>query len=195
MSDSQAKIIRHKITRLLSRREQSLHELRQKLLTPAPNKKAFRPHKLKGKAKSTLNDSLNDKEREEEHLFNEGDLEDQHSLGFDAATVEEVLKKFVDKDIQSDERYAEMVVRGAYRKGKGPSFVRRTLNEHDIDYSIVSLLLQSQDFDWYELAKTVREKRFGELGPEDWTAKQKQMRFLQYRGFDQDQINYAFESL
>jgi regulatory protein len=36
-------------------------------------------------------------------------------------------------------------------------------------------------------------KRFGDPLPDDWIDKQKQMRFLQYRGFTQEQIKYAFE--
>lgn len=147
MTDSPTKIIRHKVTRLLARREQSLHELRKKLL-----------------------ESVDDK-----------------------ALIEEVLAQFSAKDIQSDLRYAEAVVRGAYRKGKGPSFIERSLAEHDIEYSLVATLIASEDFDWFELARAVKVKKYGEEAPEDWQAKQKQMRFLQYRGFYQDQINYAFE--
>lgn len=147
MSDNDAKIIRHKLTRLLSRREQSQHELRRKL----------------------------------------ADLELAPEL------VSETMTKFAEKDIQSDYRYAEAVVRGAYRKGKGPVFIERSLKEHNIDYNLVKELTADESFDWFELAKAVRLKRFGEHLPDDWADKQKQMRFLQYRGFAQEQIKYAFE--
>ncbi|MFQ3250080.1 MAG: regulatory protein [Glaciecola sp.] len=147
MSDNDAKIIRHKLTRLLSRREHSQTELRKKLA----------------------------------------------ELALDKNLVDETIQRFAEKDIQSDLRYAEAVVRGAYRKGKGPSFVERELNNHDIDFHVVKALVDNEDFDWFESSKAVREKRFGAELPEDWTAKQKQMRFLQYRGFTQEQIKYAFE--
>jgi regulatory protein len=147
MSDNDAKIIRHKLTRLLSRREHSQTELRKKL----------------------------------------ADLE------VDKDIVEDTLFRFAEKDIQSDLRYAEAVVRGAYRKGKGPVFVERELNNHNIDFHLVKSLINEGNFDWFESSKAVRVKRFGNDLPEDWSAKQKQMRFLQYRGFTQEQINYAFE--
>ena len=147
MSDNDAKIIRHKLTRLLSRREHSQTELRKKL----------------------------------------SDLE------ISAEIIDETIKKFAEKDIQSDLRFAEAVVRGAYYRGKGPVFVERELNNHNIDFALVRELVNDDDFDWFESSKAVRVKRFGEDLPDDWSAKQKQMRFLQYRGFAQEQIKYAFE--
>ncbi|MFT4731638.1 MAG: regulatory protein [Gammaproteobacteria bacterium] len=147
MSDNDAKIIRHKLTRLLSRREHSQTELRKKL----------------------------------------ADLE------LDRDLVEDTIAQFAKKDIQSDVRYAEAVVRGAYRKGKGPVFIERTLHNHDIDFQLVRALTKDDSFDWFESSKAVRVKRFGDELPDDWTYKQKQMRFLQYRGFTQEQIKYAFE--
>ena len=147
MSDNDAKIIRHKLTRLLSRREHSQTELRKKL----------------------------------------SDLEMCPDL------IDETIKKFAEKDIQSDVRFAEAVVRGAYHRGKGPVFIERELNNHNIDFALVRELVNDDDFDWFESSKAVRAKRFGEDMPDDWTAKQKQMRFLQYRGFAQEHIKYAFE--
>nr|WP_297347815.1 regulatory protein RecX [uncultured Glaciecola sp.] len=147
MSDNDAKIIRHKLTRLLSRREHSQTELRKKL----------------------------------------ADLE------LDRDLVDDTIEQFAKKDIQSDVRYAEAVVRGAYRKGKGPVFIERTLYNHDIDLQLVRALTKDESFDWFESSKAVRVKRFGDELPDDWTYKQKQMRFLQYRGFTQEQIKYAFE--
>jgi regulatory protein len=147
MSDNDAKIIRHKLTRLLSRREHSQTELRKKL----------------------------------------ADLE------LDRDLVDDTIAQFAKKDIQSDVRYAEAVVRGAYRKGKGPVFIQRTLHNHDIDFQLVGALTKDESFDWFESSKAVRVKRFGDELPDDWTYKQKQMRFLQYRGFTQEQIKYAFE--
>jgi len=147
MSDNDAKIIRHKLTRLLSRREHSQTELRKKL----------------------------------------------SDLDVDMTLVDDTIAKFAKKDIQSNTRYAEAVVRTAYRKGKGPVFIERTLYNHDIDLQRVIMLVNDDSFDWFESSKAVRMKRFGDPLPDDWTDKQKQMRFLQYRGFTQEQIKYAFE--
>ena len=123
MSDNDAKIIRHKLTRLLSRREHSQTELRNKL----------------------------------------SDLE------ISADLIDDTIKKFAEKDIQSDLRFAEALVRGAYYRGKGPVFVERELNNHNIDFALVRELVSDEDFDWFESSKAVRVKRFGEDLPADWT--------------------------
>ena len=45
--------------------------------------------------------------------------------------------------------------------------------------------------DWFEQARQVREKKFGAELPVAFKEKTRQMRFLQYRGFDTDQIQHA----
>ncbi|MFT4652769.1 MAG: regulatory protein [Kangiellaceae bacterium] len=146
MSEDQAKIINHNITRLLSRREHSQFELIQKLA-------------LKG---------------------------------FDQKLCVQQLQFFIDKRIQSDERYLEAYVRSAFLKGKGPQVIRQTLSQHNIDGTHVKQYIYDDDYNWYNLAVEVRAKRFGQELPIDFTDKQKQMRFLEYRGFEQEQINAAF---
>jgi regulatory protein len=147
MSEDEAKIINHAITRLLSRREHSQYELVQKLVA-------------KG-----LNEQL----------------------------CYQQLQFFIDKRIQSDERYLEAYVRSAYLKGKGPQVIRQTLSQHNIEGVQVNEHIFIEDYDWFALAIEVRTKRFGEHAPEDFADKQKQMRFLQYMGFEQELINAVFD--
>ena len=45
--------------------------------------------------------------------------------------------------------------------------------------------------DWFESAKKVKTKKFGDFFETDYALRQKQKRFLQYRGFYQDHIDYA----
>jgi regulatory protein len=145
MSEDQAKIINHTITRLLSRREHSQFELIQKLVA------------------RDLDENLCYKQ----------------------------LQFFTDKRIQCDQRYLEAYVRSAFLKGKGPQVIRQTLSQHNIEGVQVNDNIYREEYDWYNLAKVVREKRFGEAPPVDFIDKQKQMRFLQYRGFEQAHINAA----
>lgn len=51
--------------------------------------------------------------------------------------------------------------------------------------------MDGQQVDWYELARQVRCKRFGEAPPCDHEARQKQWRYLSYRGFSPDQVREA----
>lgn len=113
--------------------------------------------------------------------------------GFSNTASERQLQLFIEKGIQSDQRYLASYVRGAYLKGKGPQVIRQSLQQHNIEGAHVSLHIKDEDYDWYGLAIKVRNKRFGETPPIDCSDKEKQIRFLQYRGFEQAHINEAFD--
>ncbi|GBL04015.1 regulatory protein RecX [Glaciecola sp. KUL10] len=104
-----------------------------------------------------------------------------------------LIEEFKKANIQSDERYAEAVVRGAQNKGKGPLFVKRTLEQQDIFYASAQQYMQEERFDWFELALSVRKKRFGNEIPIEFNDIQKQKRFLMYRGFEDEHIKYALK--
>ena len=90
--------------------------------------------------------------------------------------------------LQSDERYAEAQVRVGVSKGHGPIRIAQHLKQHQIDEQLISQLLYEQSIDWFEQARLVKTKRFGEALPEAFQDKAKQQRFLQYRGFSSDHI-------
>lgn len=112
---------------------------------------------------------------------------------FDTALCEQVIAQFIEKNLQSDRRYAESLIRSAHNKGKGPMFIQQTLQQHDIELDDLDELLYQQEWDWFTLAIKVREKRFGSELPQDWNEVQKQKRFLQYRGFLSSHIKEAFD--
>lgn len=111
--------------------------------------------------------------------------------GFSEHLSLEVLDKFIEKNIQSDARFAEVYVRSAYQKGKGPYHIQQKLLSHEIDHCVIKENITNDAYDWFELASKVRQKRFGEKLPIDFKEIQKQKRFLQYRGFEQQHIEYA----
>lgn len=139
------KQLRHKITRLLSKREHSVAEIIQKL----------------------------------------------SQQEFSTSDIHTVLDKFVENGIQSDARFTFHFVRNCMMKGQGLSRVKQALKVHNIDSSMLHEALDELEIDWYSRAYEVKCKKFGEEVETDWQKKQKQMRFLQYRGFSQDQISFA----
>lgn len=105
--------------------------------------------------------------------------------------IHHVLDKFVQNGIQSDTRFTFHFVRNCMMKGQGLSRVKQALKAHDIDSAMLHQALEELDVDWYAKAYEVKCKKFGDEVEKDWSKKQKQMRFLQYRGFSQDQISFA----
>ncbi|MBU3022245.1 regulatory protein RecX [Aestuariibacter sp. A3R04] len=111
--------------------------------------------------------------------------------GFHRDAFTNIVAEFVDADVQSDLRYAQMRIRSCAAKGQGPVRIARELGQHRINDSIIHSAMAEADIDWFALATTVKEKKFGEAIEKDFKRKQKQMQFLNYRGFTQEQIQYA----
>ena len=105
---------------------------------------------------------------------------------------EQVLSELIEEDLLSDERFAEaMVSHGAF-KGQGPRKIRHDLAKKSLGTHFVNAAFNQSPVDWFALAKEVRLKKYGAENPKEWKDKAKQMRFLQTRGFDTEQINASF---
>lgn len=112
-------------------------------------------------------------------------------FGFDADVTDDAVAALVEDNLQSDERYVEAFVTSRISQGKGPVRIRAELRERGIPAGIVDRGLENAGQDWCELARSVREKKFGRELPGNYTEKARQMRFLQSRGFDSDHIQSA----
>ena len=96
-----------------------------------------------------------------------------------------------DENLQDDERFAESFARAKLGRGTGPLRIRQALLEKGLAEGLVDRAVAALDADWVEEARQVREKKFGGEPPDEYNAKARQMRFLQYRGFDHEQIRAA----
>ncbi|AWN14495.1 regulatory protein RecX [Salinisphaera sp. LB1] len=110
-----------------------------------------------------------------------------------ADDIEAVLDELVEDGLQSDARYAEAAVASKARRGIGPIRIRAELRGAGVNDGEIEAALAEAGVDWDELAEAARRKRFGAELPADFPARAKQMRFLQRRGFDADQLAAAFD--
>ena len=111
--------------------------------------------------------------------------------GFQTNAFVPVLEEYREAGIQSDARFAEMKVRAGAAKGQGPGRVKMDCQQLQVDEHLVEQAIQENEIDWFELALQVRAKKYGIERISDRELRYKQMRFLQYRGFYQDHIEYA----
>jgi regulatory protein len=111
---------------------------------------------------------------------------------FSEQEIVDVLLLLQAENYQSDARYTEMLVRSRQNQGRGPVRIRQELQEKQVADQLIEEHLDETDDYWFELAKEVREKKFGSAAPEDFAAQAKQMKFLQYRGFTMRQISAMF---
>ena len=106
--------------------------------------------------------------------------------GFDNTDIKHSINLLIEQKYQSDERFSEAFILMRYNQGKGPVIISSELRRRGIKSFDLSI------FDWFELAKEVREKKFGHDLPSDYKTQAKQKRFLKFRGFGFDEINQAF---
>jgi regulatory protein len=112
-------------------------------------------------------------------------------FGFDPGTADEAVAQLVEDNLQSDARFVEAFIASRINQGKGPLKIRADLRERGISDGVIANGLDDADHDWYTAAARVREKKFGSERPTDFNEKARQMRFLQSRGYNSDQIQAA----
>ena len=115
--------------------------------------------------------------------------------GFTGDVAADVVAALAAEGLQNDRRFAESFVGARQGRGSGPLRIRQALKERGLDSALVDEVLGSVDTDWFAQACAVRRKKFGSGRPADFAEKARQMRFLQYRGFDMDQIQHALENV
>ncbi len=111
--------------------------------------------------------------------------------GYRRSVVEDELARLSDEGLQSDSRFAEAFVQSRINQGKGPVRIRADLAGRGIRDGVIEAALEGAACDWFELAGRERDKKFGRMAPADFREKARQMRFLQYRGFESDHIRAA----
>lgn len=105
--------------------------------------------------------------------------------------VLDLVEELARENYQSDQRVAEMLVRSQIRQGKGPNRIKLALNAKHINKDLAKNDID--EIDWYEQAYALKIKKFGPEIATDPKIKAKQIRFLQYRGFEMDAIMKAIK--
>lgn len=145
-SVEELKRVRSRLLRLVSRREYSQHELRNRL--QAPSRK--------------------------------------DGLRADPLAVEQAILWAADRGLQSDERFAESLIRRSGPR-QGLTRIRAQLKVHRIDPEIIDRHLGDLDETEYSRAHALWLGRFGGL-PETDREKARQIRFLLSRGFRNETV-------
>lgn len=115
------------------------------------------------------------------------------SRGFERDNVDEVVSDLARRGWQSDDRYAEMLVRHRVQQGYGPRRVLAELGQQGI--ADAKTWLARAGVDWVEQARRAREKKYGSAPPPTWQERLRQQRFLVQRGFELEQIKAAIGSI
>jgi regulatory protein len=111
--------------------------------------------------------------------------------GYDVAIVDELVERLVGEKLLDDRRYLQNFVAYHAARGQGPNRVRADLRKLGLTTPDVESSLDDYP-DWDAHLKTARQKKFGTSLPTNYADRQRQARFLAYRGFTGAQIRAAF---
>lgn len=108
--------------------------------------------------------------------------------------VDFVVLQCQENNSLSDERYVESYVRHALEKGQGFYKIKQYLQMKTDEEALIDAYLDIGEEEWIELAQQVLAKKYGDDFKSNSAKEQaKKMRFLQSRGFSQEQIWKAFK--
>jgi len=110
--------------------------------------------------------------------------------GYDKGVVAGVLERLLAEHLLDDARYIDQFVAYHAPRGHGPMRVRAQLRQIGLAAELVEAGIAAYP-DWIEQVQAARKKKFGAALPTHYPDKQRQSRFLAYRGFTSAQIRNA----
>jgi regulatory protein len=110
--------------------------------------------------------------------------------GYDPSVVADLIERLCVEKLVDDRRYVESFIGYHAPRGQGPLRVRADLRKIGLQGEIVEQGLAAYG-DWIADLRKAREKKFGVQLPTHYADKQRQARFLGYRGFTGAQIRLA----
>jgi regulatory protein len=110
--------------------------------------------------------------------------------GYDPTVVADVIERLRGEKLVDDHRFLESFISYHAARGQGPHRVRAELRKSGLQGEIVEQGLAAYG-DWIADLRKARQKKFGAQLPTHYADKQRQARFLGYRGFTGAQIRLA----
>jgi regulatory protein len=128
--------------------------------------------------------------------FSRAELAKKLDKRFDGdSAISAVLDRLQDEGLQSDQRFAEAFLRSRIYRGQGLSRIRMDIRQKGIQDQLLDAAVEASETDWFALAREVAERKFAGKPISDQKDKAKRVRFLQYRGFNFDQIKHALSDI
>lgn len=104
------------------------------------------------------------------------------------------MQQLTQEGVLSNARFLENYIHHRRQKGIGPLRIRAELIERGLQEDLIEQSLNIHDNAWFMQAQDVWQKKFKGKITHDFKTRAQQMRFLQYRGFTQEQIQLIFSS-
>lgn len=127
--------------------------------------------------------------------FSRAELAKKLDKRFDSdPAIASELDRLQEEGLQSDQRFTEAFLRSRIYRGHGLARIRLDVRQKGIGDDLFNAAVEATDTDWFRLAREVADRKFGRSPAKEQKDRARRMRFLQYRGFNFDQIKYALSA-
>ncbi|MDG1705270.1 MAG: regulatory protein RecX [Porticoccaceae bacterium] len=127
--------------------------------------------------------------------FSRAELAKKLDKRFDSdPAIASELDRLQEEGLQSDQRFTEAFLRSRIYLGHGLARIRLDVRQKGIGDDLFNAAVEATDTDWFRLAREVADRKFGRSPATEQKDRARRMRFLQYRGFNFDQIKYALSA-
>lgn len=106
--------------------------------------------------------------------------------------VDKALQRLIESGYLDDARLITHLIDKHVRKKHGPTRIKQEVRQKGFSQELVEQALEKVEVDWYAMARELKVSKFGEEPASDAKEKNKQVRYLQYKGYSMDMI---FEAL
>ncbi|WP_372739208.1 regulatory protein RecX [Neptunomonas sp.] len=128
--------------------------------------------------------------------YSRAEIEHKYRDKYDAVELASVLDQCQANGYQSDQRFAEMLVRSKAGQGYGLLRILQDGKRKGLSETLLKDCIREQAPDWFELAASLCQRKFKEgVDTQDRKLYEKRMRYLLSRGFSYEQAKYAIESV
>jgi len=109
--------------------------------------------------------------------------------------IQSVLGELQEKNLQSDERFAEAYIHSRQQKGFGLGLIKKELRARGVEKALIARFTETLRDKEAKHAKLQLQKKFRGKKPIDYAEQVRQMRFLQSRGFSEFIIRSIFDEI
>jgi len=98
------------------------------------------------------------------------------------------LDRLARQGLLSESRFAESFAQSRLQRGYGPLRIRQEMRQRGLAEQLIASCLAALEADWGQRLRQVHDKKYGAGVPDDTRERARRARFLEYRGFDAEQV-------
>lgn len=109
--------------------------------------------------------------------------------------IEALLDWCEEHNFINEQRYVEGFLRRHIAKKHGLKRIQSEAMAKGIDRALLSTIVETMEIDWFQLAQEAYLKKYSNAQNDfDYKEKAKRTRYLMYRGFSYEQIDFAMQA-